>query len=266
MSKVLPRGLTSYDVFKTVALLLMLVDHVGYYFYPEELWFRVFGRMCVPIWFFLIGYARSRDIGPMMWAGMAVLVVSNIVVGMTVFPLNILMTMICIRLIIDRVGEHALGGQNQFWAINALLFMTVLPSMMVVEYGTLGVILALFGYYIRRSQDGDARVTSDLLLNHMAFAVMSFGIYQSITFLFPKMEFIVMISGVSLMLIALRFFRPITFEGTDKGLAYIAATPLRLIGRHTLFLYVAHLLLFMALGLIFITDRFQFMKWEWIHL
>ena len=74
MTKNLPRDLTSYDFLKAVAVLLMVIDHVGFYFYPDQQWFRVFGRLCVPIWFFLIGYARSRDLSLYLWGGMILLV------------------------------------------------------------------------------------------------------------------------------------------------------------------------------------------------
>ena len=60
-TKTLSSYLTSYDLLKTLALVLMVIDHIGYFFYPEEMWWRVLGRLSVPIWFFLIGYANARD-------------------------------------------------------------------------------------------------------------------------------------------------------------------------------------------------------------
>ncbi len=49
MNKILPRDLTSYDLLKTLAVILMIIDHVGHHFFPDEMWFRVVGRLCVPI-------------------------------------------------------------------------------------------------------------------------------------------------------------------------------------------------------------------------
>ena len=51
--KTLPTAITSYDLFKTLAVATMLIDHVGIYFFPDELWFRVIGRLSFPIWLFL---------------------------------------------------------------------------------------------------------------------------------------------------------------------------------------------------------------------
>ena len=49
MAKQLPANITSYDLFKALALVLMLADHIGYYFYDDVDWWRVAGRICVPI-------------------------------------------------------------------------------------------------------------------------------------------------------------------------------------------------------------------------
>lgn len=62
--RMLPREVTSYDLLKCAAVIIMVIDHVGFYFYPENLWFRAVGRIGFPVWFFLVGYARGRDIPP----------------------------------------------------------------------------------------------------------------------------------------------------------------------------------------------------------
>ena len=55
---------SSYDFIKFVAVVLMVIDHIGYYFFPYDLMWRSFGRMCVPIWLFLAGYAKPSDVFP----------------------------------------------------------------------------------------------------------------------------------------------------------------------------------------------------------
>src|SRR5690606_10698014 len=114
-------SLTSYDLIKAAAVLLMIVDHVGYYFFPDQDWFRVFGRMCVPIWFFLIGYARSRDLSLPLWIGLAALVVANMIAGMSIFPLNVLGTMILVRLVLDRVMDVATENARALVGVTVVL-------------------------------------------------------------------------------------------------------------------------------------------------
>ena len=39
-AKALPKDLTSYDLLKSFAVILMILDHIGYCFYPAEMWFQ----------------------------------------------------------------------------------------------------------------------------------------------------------------------------------------------------------------------------------
>ena len=48
---------------KLIAMLSMILDHVGDNFFPEMVWMRIIGRMALPIFAFCIaeGYAHTRD-------------------------------------------------------------------------------------------------------------------------------------------------------------------------------------------------------------
>lgn len=48
-----------YDYLKILAILTMIIDHVGYYFFPEILWLRLIGRIAFPLFLFLVGFSRS---------------------------------------------------------------------------------------------------------------------------------------------------------------------------------------------------------------
>src|SRR5678815_2294516 len=52
----------STDWLKTIAIILVLVDHFGYFFMESDLWWSVVGRMAAPTFFFLIGYARTHAV------------------------------------------------------------------------------------------------------------------------------------------------------------------------------------------------------------
>lgn len=49
-----------YDVLKAVAAVLMLVDHLGYFFWIEAIWLRVLGRCSFPIYAILHGITYRR--------------------------------------------------------------------------------------------------------------------------------------------------------------------------------------------------------------
>lgn len=57
------RGLTGFDL-KCIAVFSMLVDHIGAFLFPSEVWMRYVGRLAFPIFSFLIveGFFHTRDV------------------------------------------------------------------------------------------------------------------------------------------------------------------------------------------------------------
>ena len=60
-------GFSSFDL-KCIAVCSMLIDHIGAYLFPAEVWMRYVGRLAFPIYGFLIaeGYAHTRNVGKYM--------------------------------------------------------------------------------------------------------------------------------------------------------------------------------------------------------
>lgn len=233
---------TNYDVLKVLALGLMLVDHVGFYFFPDELWFRVVGRLCVPIWCFLIGYARSRDIGWPLWLGVFILTVTNLVTGGAIFPVTILATFLIIRLSIDWIGRNIVISKE---SIITMLFAMVLiywPSMMIVEYGTAALVLALGGYAIR---EGNAWV-KPIWIGAMIFYFFS----QITTFNFTLLQAVALGIGLIPIGVLLWRFVPIEFQGYKNAFLQFA-------GRNTLLIYIGHLVLFKLISAYFMLGGYD---------
>ena len=53
-----------YDYLKIAAIVVMIIDHAGFFLLPELVVFRVIGRLAFPVFLFLVGlngfYRRSR--------------------------------------------------------------------------------------------------------------------------------------------------------------------------------------------------------------
>lgn len=258
--KHLSKDLTSYDLLKALAVLLMLVDHTGHYFFPDDEWWRVWGRFCVPIWFFLIGYARSRDLGPRLWGGALILVIASGASGMGFFPLNILATIIILRLALDPVMIRVMRGPQHLWQISAILLFLVLPSSYLFEYGTLAFVMAMYGWLVRHQMEYEFGSKYKQLFFFLA--VGSFVFLQSLFFAFEPQQIMVVSGGTLLVMTALMFFKPLTFVGTGQGVVGVLLAPFRILGRYTLEIYVVHLLLFKAAGVMFYPERFHLWDWQ----
>ena len=246
ISKTLPKDITSYDLLKTFAVVIMIIDHFGAYFFPDELWLRAIGRLSYPIWLFLIGYARSRDLSQLLWIGGGLLVLANFVVGMALFPLNILFVILAVRLLLDPLMKLARQSVFIQWGLAVILLLLVVLFYYVLEYGTLALLTAMFGFMARRKEETD---NQDALVHFMIFAALSFIAVQALTFEFDTAQFLVMAIFSALLHSILCDFKPVIYPALTARLPAAVVWLAQLCGRRTLEIYVVHLLVFKVLAL-----------------
>ena len=255
----LPAVLTSHDLLKALAVVLMVVDHLGYYFFPHVLWLRIAGRLCVPVWFFLIGYSNRRDVpGNLIWMAL-ILSISAPVAGQSFFPLNILFTLALARLVIDRVMVRALRSYSVLLSAVPFLVLLSFPGGLLLEYSTLGVMFAMLGY-LRRHGDRLAlsiwQLAGFTVMAGLGFVVTQWAVMSSITLF----QLIVFTTGTGLILGLLLAFRPLQWPMHGPLLPV-----LHLLGRRTLEIYVIHLLVFRALAMVLYPARFPMFDFTWFH-
>lgn len=256
MRKGLPVEITSYDLFKTFALVTMVIDHIGYYFYPDDLWLRVVGRVSAPMWFFLIGYANSRDLGEKMWGGLILLVAANLVVGMPVFPLNILATMIFIRLVIDEAMSRAVRNYEALLGISLIAVFLVIPAMNLWEYGTAGILFAMCGC-MRRHPEALSRLPKDSATLFIVFVVVFYVGFQSVVFGFDRVQALCIAIGMLPVILWMSMFRPQAHPGLTRTLAPVGTGVLQLCGRYSLEFYALHLIAFKLAALLMGYEHYQ---------
>jgi hypothetical protein len=124
-SKINIRELTALDLIKGLSMFVMITDHVGYYFFPGNLWFRSFGRIDFPVWFFLPGYSRSRSLEWSWVVGGLALQAANIVVGLSLMPVNAIFTIMLIRFSVDRLAGYMTSGGVRVAVVYRLLAAVV---------------------------------------------------------------------------------------------------------------------------------------------
>ncbi|HBH25944.1 MAG TPA: hypothetical protein DDX54_00860 [Rhodospirillaceae bacterium] len=242
MASPLPPCITAHDLLKATAVAIMIVDHVGSYFFPENLWLRAVGRASAPIWLFLIGHARGRAVPANLLLAGAGLVGANALAGLPLLPLPVLFTIAATRLALGRVTRAFLkdNDREKMGIVLAGLALLALPTSAVAEYGSLGLLFALMGTLVR---DG---VRGATLAATGAAGLVAYCAWNHIVFAFPLAEAALAAVAVAGALALLARFRAGTLPALDARLPRPLSALLRLGGRRTLEIYVAHLLVFKA--------------------
>lgn len=259
MTRVNSSDLTALDVIKGLSILVMVTDHVGYYFFPEQLWFRSFGRIDFPVWFFLAGYARSRPKGIWTWwAGGLLLVAANIVTGMSLLPLNAIFTIMLIRVWAEGLTTWMLRDSFRFWGVALILAAAFFVTRPFTEYGTLGLIFGVFGWLARHRLD-QRPDRERICAQFAAFSLAAFVVLEQAIFEFSPPQFILMAVGTAFYVLVMHRYRPKVYPEARAKIGAAGVAVLQFLGRRTLEIYVFHLLLFKFIVLY--NNPQNFMKW-----
>lgn len=246
------------DWFKTAAIILVVVDHIGYFFIDDYEWWSVFGRWAAPPFFFLLGYARTRAVPfTWIWLGVVLTVLDSWNNGWEWMAPNILLSFALIRLARPHVQAFA---QRYGWAAFVLLvtaLLAILPATgNVVDYGSGGWLWALFGLYQRMHVDGvsatapDAQqyeasplraTTRQVGVARVLACLVAAAVYvwqEQLEFEFNTEQLAVFVLGIAVLSFALLHFR----RGRSRiQPAEPIAGALRFLGCHTLEIYAIQL-------------------------
>jgi hypothetical protein len=131
-------------LWKLAGLVFVLVDHYGLFFAEDEAWWRVVGRLAAPVFFFFIGFARTRSV-PLSWLALgAILTVTDVLTsqGAEEVSLNILLHFALLRwMLLPLLETRILGRPSRVAAFIVLCTALSGVSPRLVEYGTEGWLL-----------------------------------------------------------------------------------------------------------------------------
>lgn len=159
---------------KIIALVTMIIDHVGAIFFPQFIWLRYIGRISMPIYAFLLvqGYQHTRDFKRYV-IRMAIFAVLSEVPHDLLFcgtwlefgKQNILFTLLT-ALFVMRLLDASAKSRNIFMFIAALILI-VAPYFLHFSYGVYGVLVPLCFFLFRKYRGIDA----------LAFSALTYGQY-----------------------------------------------------------------------------------------
>lgn len=167
---------------KFVAIITMLIDHMGAVLFPEVVMFRVIGRLAFPIFAFLLveGYFHTRDVKKYLVRLGVFALLSEVPFDLAFFhqPFawehqNIFFTLL-LALVAIWVFD-TMKDKNIFVAWGSLFIICVLSAVMKTDYDILGVITMFFFYYHR---DDKKRALFSVAALHIVYGVLGTGITQ----------------------------------------------------------------------------------------
>lgn len=258
----LPNVLTSYDLLKSLAILLVVIDHIGSIFFPENYWFRAVGRGCIPIWCFLIGYSTSRDLSAPIWVWTLLLTLTSFVAGAGIFPLTILVTFIISRLILNSLARVMFQDWESLLYGTFLLVILTIPTMVISDYGSAALLLVLCGYALRHEKE--IRIKPSTLRVFMAVSVAFFVLLELLVFNFPPPQAKLAVVMIGLTSLTVYFFQPKNLVGLTTGLPAFLVSALQFTGRHTMELYAVHLILFKMAAAYLGISHHGWGEWFWL--
>lgn len=140
---------------RTVAILTMIVDHVGVMFFPSVIGLRIIGRIAFPLfaWGIAVGAEKTRD-----WRIYALRLFILALASQPFFmlalthswsQLNVLATLLLGMLAIQGIRINRYG--SAFWGPALCLLLAAAYQM---DYGWRGVLLILLMYLVRNSRGG----------------------------------------------------------------------------------------------------------------
>lgn len=152
---------------KIIAVVTMLVDHVGFLFFPEEEILRIIGRVSFPLFAFLIaeGFIKTKDVKEYLKRLSIFAVISQVpfffferVAGLSGIHLNILFTLalgVLTLLVITKVRNLPI----KILGVLALLALAYFGNF---SYGVYGVLSILGSYLFLKNRKAGIPVLSIL--------------------------------------------------------------------------------------------------------
>lgn len=142
---------------KFFAIFNMTIDHLGAYFFPEIEWLRAIGRITFPVWFFLVGYSRGRDIGRELWVYALLIVVLHPFIATPFLAMNALVTVILCRLAINWCEDKGWLSKRLPEVVVSSLMISLI-TMPIFEYGSIAFLFAILGRLVRNNESRHRRI------------------------------------------------------------------------------------------------------------
>jgi hypothetical protein len=214
------------DALRTIAVIAMIIDHVGLFFYPEYEFLRVPGRVVMPIFCFFTGYNFTKPKLKILILGLMINVMEYLCIG-HIITLNILVSIYISQCALYLLYKSHKTSEWDLLGFILLLILCNYIALHIIEYGTLTIAFAIAGAYLKNKED--IGFVPFLCLLHVLFTIALFNF-----------NFLNNLIATTLICITSYFLRAGNF---NKSVNFRVVQ----IGRYSLMIYVTHLIFIIAL-------------------
>lgn len=157
-------------ILKLIALITMIIDHVGAVFFPFEPWFRIIGRISFPIFCFLLveGYFHTRDVRKYSLRLLIFAFISEVPFDlafsgrMETGHQNIFFTLFLGLIAIYMVDVYF--AKKPVFGMSGLLLAMFLSEFLRTDYGILGILYMLVIFALRKIAEPQKYILMALLI------------------------------------------------------------------------------------------------------
>lgn len=231
-----------YDYLKVLAILTMVIDHLGYYFFPEQLWLRLIWRIAFPIFLFLVGFSNSyrwrRDI--FLW-GIGLRILQIIITSSYLWYINssfnILISIALARVVLFFSQKY----NNRFIVPIHILFIALYPLLFDrIDYGSFAIFFAFWWYLARHAIKWSHRYGVVLFALFSIKTILHFWFLSVGSWLYPT---------ALLLFFAVLFllFTSLAKENISLRVNQVVDKTVLFLSTNALLLYIAHIVLFSAI-------------------
>lgn len=154
---------------KVFACVIMLIDHVGYVFFPKVLWLRIIGRLAFPLFAYFIaeGYRRTKDVADYLGRLTLFALIAQLpfmyAFNSKNLYLNVFFTL--------AMGLYALYNYDKNKKLYMVIIIAAACQIINTDYGAYGVLLVFV--FNRYHEDFNAMVKNVILLTVAAQLVQA---------------------------------------------------------------------------------------------
>lgn len=244
-----------YDWLKIIAILTMIVDHLGYTFFPDISWLRLIGRIAFPIFLFLVwfnwNYKRRWDL--LIWAIIVQIPIFVMGFGFDyLYPsLNILIGIVLWRVVLWWIDKLNIKGNKWLVSISLLTVVLLILNPYIVsylDYGSFVISFPLLWYLFKKFYKN--------WIFNLLYSVGLFCFFWLFTYEIFNFNFISLVILAMFYILLLCIFFLIWQENHSISIWKKWNKILMWLSQKALYIYVFHLVLFWLIKVFYL--------WKWL--